>query len=106
VPGFVDTLPFRFAFIGTTASLRAVLNELARFELPVVVRSVEVEPLNKGAATSVAPAVSSLPFNFGADSSAPQEQQKPIVEQTDSRFVVTVEFIALAEPNASAAPTP
>lgn len=106
VPGFVDTTPFRFSFTGTTMALRSVLNELARFELPVVVRSVEVEPLNKGDSTPVrqAPAAAN-PFSaFGGEGSATAsaEAVKPLVEQTDSRFVVTVEFISLVEKNAQA----
>lgn len=111
VAGFVETSPFRFSFTGTTASLRSVLNELARFELPVVVRSVEVEPLNKtdGASRpSPAPRVSSNPFasfGIGETSGAPAtETVKPLVEQTDSRFVVTVEFISLVDKTPPAAP--
>ncbi len=113
VPGFVDTSSFRLAFVGTTASLRSLLNELARFELPVVVRSVEVEPLGGTAGSRAGqPAPSASPFGlFGGDSAeaAAKEEEKPIVEQTDSRFVVTVEFIALADKGAAAdasAPTP
>lgn len=106
VPGFVDTTPFRFSFTGTTMALRSVLNELARFELPVVVRSVEVEPLNKGEVTPVRQAASpSNPFAaFGGEGSASAsvEAVKPLVEQTDSRFVVTVEFISLVEKNVPA----
>ena len=44
MPGFVDTEAFRFVFTGQTAALRAFLNRLASFELPVLVREVEVEP--------------------------------------------------------------
>jgi hypothetical protein len=99
VPGFVETTPFRLVFVGTTASLRSMLNKLALFELPVVVRSVEVEALNKGESRSSQPSAPSSPFSlFGGDTaSTPQEQEKPIVEQTDSRFIVTVEFIGLVE---------
>lgn len=44
MPGFVDTEAFRFVFTGQTAALRTFLNRLASFELPVLVREVEVEP--------------------------------------------------------------
>lgn len=112
VAGFVETSPFRLSFTGTTASLRYVLNELARFELPVVVRSVEVEPLNKtdgGSKPSYSPApVSNNPFAaFGGDAApgvSTTETEKPLVEQTDSRFVVTVEFISLVDKAPPAAP--
>jgi hypothetical protein len=109
VPGFVDTTPFRFSFTGTTLALRSVLNELARFELPVVVRSVEVAPLNKGDAPPVRQTASpSNPFSaFGGNNSATSaaEAVKPLVEQTDSSFVVTVEFISLVDKNAPAETT-
>lgn len=110
VPGFVETSPFRLSFTGTTASLRSVLNQLARFELPVVVRSVEVEPLNKtdrgGGPSYTQPAPSQSPFSVfgtpeGLGAPAP-ETVKPLVEQTDSRFIVTVEFISLVDKSAPA----
>lgn len=41
--GFVDTIAFKFVFTGQTAALRSFLNRLASFELPVLVREVEVE---------------------------------------------------------------
>jgi hypothetical protein len=43
VPGFLDTIPFRFTFTGQTAALRTFLNQLASFELPILVREVEVD---------------------------------------------------------------
>jgi hypothetical protein len=112
VPGFIETTPFRLNFVGTTGSLRSVLNQLAKFELPVVVRSVEVESLSKsdsgaGAAAGYTPPAN--PFgNFGGDAAGTQavEPVKPLVEQTDSRFVVTVEFISLVEKTLSNAETP
>lgn len=41
--GFIDTIAFKFVFTGQTAALRSFLNRLASFELPVLVREVEVE---------------------------------------------------------------
>ena len=43
-PMYVDTLAFRFVFIGQTAALRTFINRLAGFDLPVIVREVEAEP--------------------------------------------------------------
>lgn len=118
VAGFVETTPFRFSFVGTTGSLRSVLNQLAKFDLPVVVRSVEVEPLNKAQAgsgsTQTFQSSPSTPFSLfggGETSGATPVVEKPLVEQTDSRFVVTVEFISLvdktpANAEAPAAPNP
>lgn len=42
--GFIDTMTFKFVFTGQTAALRTFLNRLASFELPVLVREVEVDP--------------------------------------------------------------
>lgn len=115
VPGFVETTPFRLSFVGITGSLRSVLNELAKFDLPVVVRSVEVEPLNKQESGSrsfaAAPAPANNPFSLfgGGESSGATpvvETVKPLVEQTDSRFVVTVEFISLVDKTPANAEAP
>ena len=88
VPGFVDTIAFRITFNGQTESLRLFLNKISTFELPLVVRSVEVEPAptqdNSGDSTATA---------------------KPIVDNLPSKFTVTVEYIDLVTaPNAEAAP--
>ena len=45
VPGRVDSDAFRLEFTGQTQTLRAFLNSLASFKLPLIVRSVEVQPL-------------------------------------------------------------
>ena len=107
----VETVPFRLTFVGRTATLRAFLNELALFKLPVVVRSVEVESLaakDSGRPRSVAPAANRSPFATvpDGDTAAPAEIEKPIVEQIDSRFIVTVEFVSLVDKNAAAAAAP
>ena len=43
-PGFLDSTAFRLVFVGQTSALRAFLNRIGSFELPVLVREVEVEP--------------------------------------------------------------
>ena len=78
VPDEVETTAFRVTFVGHTAVLRTLLNKLAEFELPVVVRAVEVAPL------ASSPDASNRP---GAT---------PIVTAPWSRFTVTVEFVDLA----------
>lgn len=55
-PGYVDTLAFRVVFTGETAALRDFLNRLATFELPVIVRQVEVEPATLEETTATTPA--------------------------------------------------
>jgi hypothetical protein len=54
VAGFIDTSAFRFVFIGQTAALRTFLNRLASFELPVLVREVEVDAATAEEATAQA----------------------------------------------------
>jgi Tfp pilus assembly protein PilE len=109
VPNFVNASAYRLTFRGNTLALRALLNELARFELPVVVRSVEVSPLAAStAAAAPAPAATSLASIFGGSPAAgatPAVVEKPIVEQTDSRFSVTVEFVSLVDKNVAAEAT-
>lgn len=51
VAGFIDTTAFKFVFTGQTAALRTFLNRLASFELPVLVREVEVDPATPEEAT-------------------------------------------------------
>jgi hypothetical protein len=84
--GQVDSDAFRLAFTGQTAALRTFLNTLAAFKLPVIVRSVEVEPLATDAA----------PVGPGA-TSPPAGAPVPLVAQNSSRFAVTVEYV-LPEP--------
>lgn len=109
VPGFVNANAFRLTFIGETASLRSLLNKLSSFELPLVVRSVEVEPVaSSQQAATPAPQANSLASIFGTASpstSAEPPKPKPLVEKNPSRFTVTVEMIDLVEtPATEAAP--
>ena len=107
VPGFVETIPFRLTFVGRTASLRSFLNELASFKVPAVVRSVEVEPLsseNGGGDRSGQgrpprrPGVDGFFSTANGDSPLAQvAPEKPLVEQVDSRFIVTVEIVSLVQ---------
>jgi hypothetical protein len=108
VPGFVDTVAFRIVFTGGTDALRRFLNKLAAFDLPVVVRSVEVAALNKSDAHSTTAPTNSLESLFGQSLGKTELNavQKPLVEPTKSRFTVTVEFLSLVDKNSSAAPTP
>jgi hypothetical protein len=104
VPGAVDTLAFSLTFTGYTDSLRAFLNELAKFDLPIVVRSVEVERPS-GAKTTVAPRANNLDAIFGAfgggsepDQKAPEEAQKPVISENTSTFTIVLEFIEIVLP--------
>lgn len=121
VPGALDTLAFRFAFTGHTAVLRAFLNKLATFELPVLVREVEVLPASAddvassaveetAAATEPAPASIVLttelpaPRPVAAKPVAKVPAVAPIVAKPLSKFTVTVEYVSLVPPPAADAP--
>ncbi len=86
VPGFVEATAFRLSFVGQTGVLRTLLNKFAAFELPVVVRSVEVEP-----------AAGNERGGSGA-AAIPGAPVEPLIRRTFSRFTVTVEYIELEEP--------
>ncbi len=122
VPGYLDATAFRITFIGQTAALRAFLNQLASFELPVLVREVEVDPATSAdlatespagsdeAATTAAPvepAESSIVLTAKPANGAPQSVVKPaarapgiapIVSKPWCKFTVTVEYIELVPP--------
>jgi hypothetical protein len=121
VPGFVDANAFRFVFTGQTAALRQFLNRLAGFELPVLVREVEVDVASgeeAAASTDETPASSeaspAAPASvvLSLDPAAPKPPPKkaptrvstatPIVSKALSKFTVTVEFIELVPPAAAA----
>src|SRR5581483_9138980 len=117
-PGFLDSTAFRVTFVGQTAALRAFLNRLASFELPVLVREVEVEPASAdesqptatvedtspdptaGNAASVV--LSANPAKPAPKIPAPRPSNvAPIVAKPISKFTVTVEYIELVPPAAA-----
>lgn len=126
MPGFIDTIPFRFVFTGQTAALRTFLNRLATFELPVLVREVEVEPATveettvqaataeeqSAAADAPASTAASVVLSVGGTTPAARPiapkavrpvrrpTSAPIVSRPFSKFTVTVEFIEIVPPPA------
>ena len=114
VPGAIDTLAFRVTFTGYTPALRKFLNKLADFELPIVVRSVEVDrPTASGkGAKKKKSASNNIDDIFsvfggasaGADAKAetkPVATQTPVISETESSFTVTLEFIEIILPSNS-----
>lgn len=132
VPNYIDTIGFRFVFIGQTAALRSFLNRLATFDLPVLVRDIEVDTATAeelAAATEEAapaqaeeptqPAAASVVLTEGAPepksttqkAAAPRPVRPPaavpIVSKSVSKYTVTVEYIELVTPtNPEGAPPP
>lgn len=126
VKGYLNTAPFRFVFTGQTATLRNFLNRLAAFDLPVLVREVEVEPATAEeaaptaaaeaavatagpapeapAATSVVLTVDPAAVKAAAAKSASAARPQvtaPIVSKSLSKYTVTVEMVEIV---ASGAP--
>ena len=124
-PGAVDTLAFRFKFIAYTDTLRVFLNELAQFEYPLVVRSVEVEPAtedtlnaaiaaaNPAAGTAAGGSVSAAAVALpGGDASATPATTAPtgpvreaVIKNNLSEFTVVIEYINLIPPKPTGAPS-
>ena len=111
VPGAIDTLAFSVTFSGYTDTLRQFLNNLAVFDLPLVVRSVEVRrPASERATTGRTAARGTLDDIFGSVGGAANgarepvvrtEEQKPVIEDNISTFTVTLEFIEIILPSNS-----
>jgi hypothetical protein len=115
VKGFIDTMAFRITFTGQTASLRNFVVRLAEFELPILVREVEVEPVGgEEAAAFLAESAKPASPEVATDTKAPAAKAapkaaaprspavSPIVPKSLSRFTVTVELIELVTPAPSA----
>ncbi|MEM7791243.1 MAG: hypothetical protein AAF546_07570 [Verrucomicrobiota bacterium] len=107
VPDAINTLAFSISFTSYTTTLREFINELAKFELPLVLRSVEVErPTDAATTAPVANEQDDLDALFGlfgGGAEAPEEiiesvEQKPVVEDTVSTFTVIFEFIEVVLP--------
>lgn len=87
-PGLADGSGYRVEFTGQTQTLRTFLNSLQAYRLPLIVRSVEVEPL---------PVPASVP---DAEVPAPNAPV-PLVTNNLSKFAVTLECVEVLP-----APTP
>ena len=113
VPGYLDATAFKLVFIGQTAALRTFLNKLASFELPVLVREVEVEPTTVAENSPTASAAddstepeapaNSVVLTAKPKAKAPPPAAKPsgaapIVAKPWSKFTVIVEYIELVPP--------
>jgi hypothetical protein len=98
VNGLVGTDAFRLVFVGQTAVLRTFLKQLARFEFPILVRAIEVEPavLAEGSPAQRS-SESMTPVATASVTTAPTiEPPRPLVRSALSKFTVTVELIELA----------
>ncbi len=90
----IDTVAFQVEFESYSKTLREFLRQLGTYEIPIVVRSVEVEAARTGRRTA------NVDFEddfFDSDEPAVEEVLEPVVEQVESRFTVTLEYIRLKE---------
>ncbi|HVU37981.1 MAG TPA: Amuc_1100 family pilus-like protein [Opitutales bacterium] len=97
VPDAINTLAFRIRFIAHTESLRILLNDLAKFELPLVVRSIEVVP-----APTTDRSIYGAPATAGRSAlsaaNAAPDNRKPVVTENYSQFTITIEYVELPAP--------
>jgi len=97
-PNYVDTMAFRLVFSGQTSALRGFLNALAAPEIPLVVRSVEVEPNRDAEQRELSQRRRGPRDRRGiAESGAVAGDLPtiPIVAENISRFTVTVEMFVV-----------
>jgi len=111
-PG-VNTLAFQIEFVGYTESLRLLLTDLKNFEMPLVVRSIQVEHADESEFDSSATPTAAAPspeLNLPRTATAAERAaaradaaaRKPVVAENLSRFTLVIEYIQLPQP----APTP
>lgn len=109
VEGLIQTIPIKLKFCAYTDSLRNFLNKLAEFEMPILVRSIQVSRKDQ-ALKKVKPKSTSLEDLFGAfgassaseKSSAVKAVQKPVISENASNFTLILEYIQIAPSEAIA----
>jgi hypothetical protein len=105
VDGLIETIPVKVQFQGYTSSLRKFINKLAEFEMPILVRSVQVsrkdQVMEESKAKSKSTSLEELFGSFGESStsekpSAVKAEQKPIISENASNFTLILEYIQIA----------
>ncbi|WP_221030117.1 Amuc_1100 family pilus-like protein [Actomonas aquatica] len=98
--GLWQTLAVRVGFVGTTETLRQVLDAVQALPLPLVVRAVEVEPLGEdGTARGGVRSLADLFRNEegAADAGAEATGRVAIIRATEAEFLITVEYIEFVD---------
>lgn len=105
--GAITTLGFKLVFTGDTNSLRRFLNDLNKFDLPIVVRQVAVERPSGEETTVTSRGGNDLDSIFGVfgDSSASLQAKqaaadqlaKPVILGNTSRFSVILEYFEIIQ---------
>jgi hypothetical protein len=105
VDGLIETIPVKVQFQGYTSSLRKFINKLAEFEMPILVRSIQVsckdQVMEESKAKSKSTSLEELFGSFGESStsekpSAVKAEQKPIISENASKFTLILEYIKIA----------
>jgi hypothetical protein len=103
VAGFIDTTAVRCVFTGQTAALRTFLNRLASFELPMLVREVEVEVATAEESIVHLPATEESAPTAAVDAPASANTAPSVVLSTDTPMVTTPAARAMATRDANRA---
>jgi hypothetical protein len=107
IPGVADTSAYQVVFTGRASTLRTFLNELTSFEMPLIVRYVQVAPASEAAerrqeqgARRPARRLTQQAAQEEASEEAGQNGQAgaggeriPLVADNLSRFIVSMEFV-------------
>lgn len=111
IKDMVATTGFRVVFTGYTENLRQFMKALEQFELPLVVRSVAVKPLESGVRTEARGSgrnSNSLDALFGTvaeidptNAAQTKQAQEPVVAENISEFTVVIEYITVTLKNAN-----
>lgn len=104
VEGAVQTLPFKIVFTGYTENLRSFLKQIEEFEVPLVVRAVEVVPLESSVSSTASTTKTDQQDIFSLFGGAPEKdeteesaepEREPIVAENVSEFTVVLEYISV-----------
>ena len=106
---YIETSAFRLVFTGRTDVLRQFLNTVGRFEIPLIVRSVQVEPTSEEDQPEEEEAAptdnqqDSLLALFGGDDESEETEeeagpesipgQDPVITENQSKFTVVIEYV-------------
>ncbi len=109
VPDAISTMAFRIQFTGSTNSLRQFFSNLNTFDLPIVVRSVEVTRApGEGISVELESEAGGLEDIFGAfggdtspTASTSDASKEPVIIGDNSQFTLVVEYFEVAQQDAN-----
>lgn len=96
IPQMADTLAFQVVFTGHSDTLRTFLNRMSSFEVPLMVRNVEVAPAGEEPGQREQRSTPSRRRTAPAEMTPTTDEPKeavPLVRDNLSRFTVALEFV-------------